>query len=118
MNQKSKRLLIELLKPEKVVLFGSHAWGKPTEDSDVDLLVIKESDKTRTERQHELDSLLLSRILPLDLLVYTTDEIEEQINKKRNLFLEDIIRNGLVLYSKNKSHEINITLARPLTIVP
>ena len=76
--------------PEKIILFGSYAWGEPGSDSDVDLLVAMESNKTRIERQKELQVTLFPRTLPIDLLVYTPAELEEQINKKHNLFLEDI----------------------------
>ena len=108
----------EKFHPEKIILFGSYAWGEPGPDSDVDLLVVIESNKTRIERQKELQAALFPRTLPIDLLVYTPAELEEQINKKRNLFLEDIIRNGVVLYSKKESREINISNARPLMIIP
>ena len=99
----------EKFHPEKIILFGSYAWGEPGPDSDVDLLVVIESNKTRIERQKELQAALFPRTLPIDLLVYTPAELEEQINKKRNLFLEDIIRNGVVLYSKKEGREINIS---------
>lgn len=105
-------------KPDKIILFGSYAWGSPGPDSDVDLFIIKESEKTRIERERELHSLLVPRVLPLDILVYTPTELEEQINKKHNLFLEDIMRNGIVLYSKHGSREINITSTRPLILIP
>lgn len=105
-------------KPDKIILFGSYAWGTPEPDSDVDLLVIKESNQVRIERERELHSLLIPRIFPLDLLVYTPTELEEQINKKHNLFLEDIIRNGIVLYSRRGSQEINIAPTQPFTIIP
>lgn len=103
--------------PEKIILFGSYAWGQPGPDSDVDLLIIEESDKNRIERQREVSSFLFPRPMPLDLLVYTPAEIEEQINNKRNLFLEDIIRNGVVLYSKYGSREIPINYRGAFSIV-
>lgn len=104
-------------KPDKIILFGSWAWGKPGPDSDVDLLVIKKSEKTRIERQRELRSILPHQYPPIDLLIYTPAELEKQINEKHNLFLEDIVRNGKTLYSKKESREIKITDTRPLTII-
>lgn len=109
--------IVREFKPDKIMLFGSYAWGKPGSDSDVDLLVIKESNKTRLERQKELRSILSDQYLPIDVLVYTSAELEEQVNKKHNLFLEDVVRNGVVLYSKKESREINITDLRPLTVI-
>ena len=42
--------IVSEAKPEKVILFGSHAWGQPTKDSDVDLFVIQQSGERRLER--------------------------------------------------------------------
>lgn len=103
-EQKLKEITEKIVKeyqPEKIILFGSWAWGKPDSDSDIDLLVVKESTKARHERQSELRTILRLSGVPFDLLVYTHQELEERINVDRNLFLEDIIRNGRVLYSKS-----------------
>jgi len=52
-----EKILLEVIdklregyRPIKVILFGSYAYGKPTEDSDIDLLILKDTDKSRTER--------------------------------------------------------------------
>lgn len=100
--QEITRKIAARFHPEKIILFGSWAWGQPGPDSDIDLLVIKESDKSRVERQRELSDLLFPRRVPLDLLVYTPDEIDEKIRKDGNLFLEDIVKNGIVLYVDDK----------------
>jgi predicted nucleotidyltransferase len=102
-------------KPEKVILFGSFAWGKPNEDSDVDLFIVKETKNTR-ETAREIDSLIQPRPFPIDLIVYTPEEIEESINKNHNFFMEDIMRNGKILYQKLGGVEI-ILPNRPLTIL-
>lgn len=109
--------IVKESQPEKIILFGSWAWGNPGPDSDVDLLVIKHSLKSRLQRERELGAMLFPRKIPLDLLVYTPDELEESINKNRNLFIEDIIRNGRVLYAKAGS-DFSVALpARPLTVL-
>lgn len=115
--QEITQKIVKKYKPEKVILFGSWAWGNPGPDSDVDLLVVKRSLKSRVQREQELNALLFPRETPLDLLVYTPDELEQSINKNRNLFIEDIIRNGRVLYAKAGS-DFSVTLpARPLTVL-
>ncbi|MBI3335455.1 MAG: nucleotidyltransferase domain-containing protein [Candidatus Portnoybacteria bacterium] len=114
-----KRITQKIVKeyqPEKVILFGSWAWGKPGSDSDVDLLVVKRSQKPRLERERELQALLSHREIALDILVYTPEELERGINENHNLFLEDIVRNGRVLYAKSGS-EIQIVHQRPLEIL-
>lgn len=57
MVENIEKILLEVIdklregyRPIKVILFGSYAYGKPTEDSDIDLLILKDTDKSRTER--------------------------------------------------------------------
>lgn len=90
--------IVRECKPEKVILFGSHAWGEPTEDSDVDLFVVKESKVPRRERQRDLRFRIYPPDLPLDLLVYTPNEIERRL-ELGDLFVRDIIENGKTIYA-------------------
>ena len=57
--------------PQKIVLFGSYAYGKPTEDSDVDLLVIMNRTRLKGERMSVRIRHAIPRDFPLDLLVRT-----------------------------------------------
>lgn len=112
-----KDKIVREYKPEKIILFGSWAWGTPHADSDIDLLVVMESDKPRIERQRDVLDAIHPSYVPVDVLVHTPKELEESINKKGNLFLEDIVRNGKVLYTKPKSI-LTITLPhRPLVVL-
>ena len=55
-SQKIKQVaakIVQEYKPEKIILFGSHAWGKPIPDSDVDLFIVKNSNKRRSDREYE-----------------------------------------------------------------
>lgn len=85
--------------PEKIILFGSFAWGTPTEDSDIDLLVVKETNERRIERAKKVRHLLHDNSVPMDILVYTPSELQEKISVDRNLFLEDVVNNGVILYA-------------------
>lgn len=91
--------IIKVYKPKKVILFGSYAYGEPTEDSDIDLLIIKNTDKRPIDRWVEVKRLLRdnSRTLPVSPLVYTEKEIEERIAIK-DFFVEEILGKGEVLY--------------------
>ncbi len=84
--------------PEKIILFGSYAWGTPGPDSDVDLLVVKESREPRFDRGLDLHALFYPRNVSMDLLVYTPRELRDAIERKRNLFLENIVQRGRILY--------------------
>ena len=119
-EQKLQAIVEKIVKeyqPEKIILFGSWAWGTPHEDSDLDLFVIKKSQKSRLDRQQELRGLLFPRAIPIDVLVYTPEEVEESINENHNLFIEDIIRNGKVLYIKPGSRISFKLPQRVLTIL-
>ena len=85
-------------KPEKIILFGSYAEGKGRRGSDIDLLVIKETDKTPWTRVEEIDSYI-KHTIPIDILVYTPQEIKERL-LINDFFVKDIVERGNVLYEK------------------
>jgi predicted nucleotidyltransferase len=92
------RLAAEL-NPEQVILFGSHAYGTPTPDSDVDLLVILDTDASATERYLAVSRLLYPRPFPADILVRTPAEIEKALNAN-DFFIREIVSQGRVLYER------------------
>jgi len=109
--------IVQEYQPEKIILFGSWAWGNPGPDSDVDLFIVKDSSKPKLERMREVDEIVFPRTVPLDILVYTPAEIDDSINKSGNLFIEDIVRNGKTLYVR-PGITMNISLpSRPLTVI-
>lgn len=82
--------------PHKVVLFGSYAFGAPTPDSDVDLLVILPFEGSPARKAYEID-LRLEHRFPIDLLVRTPEQIEERIALNDG-FIREIMQKGRVLY--------------------
>ena len=85
-------------RPEKIVLFGSYAWGDPGPDSDVDLLIIAETENTRRTAM-EIDGYLFPRPFGIDVIVYTAEQVERR-QKAGDFFISDIMRNGKVLYAR------------------
>ena len=85
--------------PEKIILFGSYAYGEPTEDSDIDLLIIKNTDERPIDRWMRIKRLLrdTTRDFPVSPMVYTEKEIEER-NAIKDFFIEEILEKGEVLY--------------------
>jgi predicted nucleotidyltransferase len=82
--------------PDRVVLFGSYAYGKPGVDSDVDLLVILE----HRSKNWELAAQIRDRInpqFPVDLIVRSPGEVQHRLSLG-DPFLTEITRNGAVLY--------------------
>jgi predicted nucleotidyltransferase len=107
--------IAEKYRPEKIILFGSYAWGNPGPDSDVDLFIVKNTAKTHFEREQEIRQLLSPSGIAMDVFVYTPLELEQSINRNRNLFIEDIVRNGKVLFTK--PGYASPTLRRPAELV-
>jgi predicted nucleotidyltransferase len=86
-------------KPKKIVLFGSYAYGVPRKDSDIDLLIIKNTTKTSIERWIKVRKILrdFNRLIPISPLVYTEKELEERL-KIKDFFIKEILEKGKVLY--------------------
>ena len=104
--------------PRKVVLFGSHAHGSPTPDSDVDLLVIMPFEGSPARKAYEID-LRLEHRFPLDLLVRTPEFVERRLAMKDG-FMLDVMGGGRVLYDAvdafAKATTIRAVLRRALSL--
>jgi uncharacterized protein len=88
------------LKPEKIILFGSYAYGDPTPDGDVDLLVIMKTKAREVDRYVAVSNLLYPRQFPVNILVKTPEEIKTESRKKGNFFMREILEKGKVLYER------------------
>ena len=92
--------IVKEFQPEKIILFGSWAWGTPGADSDVDLFIVKESNKKRWEREYDLRmNLIGNKFPPMDLLIYTPEEMERRI-RIEDFFIQDILKNGKLMYAR------------------
>ena len=89
------RRIAERFRPDKIILFGSYAYGKPHEESDVDLLMIMRT-KNAIDQSIRI-SLALEQLFSLGLIVRTPWQIERGL-KDDNWFLREIIEKGKVLY--------------------
>jgi predicted nucleotidyltransferase len=91
--------IIKEYQPKMIILFGSHAYGQPTEDSDIDLLIVKDTPKRPIDRWIEVKRLLrdIIPIRPVSPLVYTSQEFEER-KAMKDFFVEEILERGEVLY--------------------
>jgi predicted nucleotidyltransferase len=92
------RQIAEKFHPLKIILFGSYAYGTPRRESDVDLLVVMETNIK--EIQQEI--LILKNIehrFGLDILVKTPKTFNERI-KMGDTFLKEISQKGKILYER------------------
>jgi len=84
-------------RPRKIILFGSYAYGRPTEDSDVDLLVVMNRTRYRGERMSLRIRHAVQRDFPMDLLVRTPAHISKYLHW-RDPFVCEIMEKGKVMY--------------------
>jgi predicted nucleotidyltransferase len=84
--------------PDKIILFGSHAYGTPHEASDVDLLVVMP-----TRNQHDQAVRIQYRLtapFPVDLVVRTPEQMARRLAEGES-FLTNVVSRGRVLYEKD-----------------
>jgi predicted nucleotidyltransferase len=91
--------LVRYYKPEKVILFGSQAYGRPRRDSDLDLLIIKRTRKDFFERIREVSRLFPLRDFALDVIVRTPSELRARLTWG-DFFYKEIVTRGRILYEK------------------
>ena len=90
------RRIAETFQPEKIILFGSYAYGKPTMESDVDLLVVMDFEGSYFQQADQItDRLHLA--LPLDLLVRTPEQVRQRL-AMGDSFMREILERGKVMY--------------------
>jgi predicted nucleotidyltransferase len=86
-------------RPRKIILFGSYAYGEPTPDSDVDLMVIMPHKGRGVEKAIEI-RLKLPAPFPMDLLVRSPQKIRKRI-AIGDFFIQEILEKGTVLYERS-----------------
>jgi uncharacterized protein len=89
--------IVEDFYPDKIVLFGSHAHGRATPESDVDLLVIMPYSGLAPYKALEIVNRVDPRF-PVDLLVRSAEEVAERV-ALNDFFMREIMERGQVLYA-------------------
>jgi len=99
--EKVTQTLVARFQPRRVILFGSHARGDAGDESDLDLFVKLDSDlgKRPLERAVELRKAFGLHHWPMDLLVYTSDEVA-RMREEGGTFLDLLESEGKVLYER------------------
>ena len=93
------QVIVDRFRPQKIVLFGSYASGRPSEHSDLDLLIIMESDLPKHRRAAPIRMLLRPTPCPMDILVYTPWEVEHWRGTANHIITE-ALSSGRVLYER------------------
>ncbi|PWB50034.1 MAG: hypothetical protein C3F06_13090 [Candidatus Methanoperedenaceae archaeon] len=89
--KKVVKTIIEGYNPKKIIVFGSYAYGHPTKDSDLDILIIKDDDLQGIQRNRMVRNILKDFSIPIDVIVKSSHEFN---------MLKDVI--GTVVYPANK----------------
>jgi predicted nucleotidyltransferase len=102
LEEMTRRLVAEF-QPEQIILFGSHAWGTPNEDSDVDVLVIvSHSEEKPAQRATRGHRCLRGLRVPTDILVKTRAEVERFRHVRASLERK-MLEQGKVLYGRSEA---------------
>ena len=91
--------IAERFNPDKIILFGSYASNTQNTNSDIDLLIIKDTDKPIQYRDFEIRKYLIGMTIPMDIIVYTNAEFEEERNDKYS-FINSTLKTSKVLYER------------------
>ena len=87
------------INPDKIFLFGSYVNKQANEDSDIDLLIIKDTSEPKYKRSIEIQRLLIGSKTPVDIVVYTNDEFENEKLKKFS-FINSVIQEAQLIYER------------------
>jgi predicted nucleotidyltransferase len=94
--------IVQEFQPEKIVLFGSYAYGEPRPDSDVDLLVVMPFEGSPFRQAAVILSHVVRTVgvvLPMDLVVRTAEQVQERLHMGDS-FMREIIEHGKMMYSR------------------
>ena len=91
--------IADKFQPDKIILFGSYAYGKPRPESDVDLLVVMDTLLRSRPQRLEISRALSPRPFPLDVIVQTPEQLEERL-AMGDVFLREITTRGKVIYER------------------
>ena len=92
--------IVDHFNPQRIILFGSHGRGEGGPDSDLDLFIEMETDQRPPERAIAVSSIFGLRTWPLDVVVYTPEEVRRLRNVKGTL-LSTIESEGKVLHARS-----------------
>jgi predicted nucleotidyltransferase len=95
-----KDIIVSSINPQKIILFGSHAYGNPHKGSDIDILVVVDQlYGSRREMRIKIRRLLRKYLIAKDIIIATVEDLEEWKNVPQ-AFLTQIAEKGRVLYER------------------
>ncbi len=95
------RRIVDHFNPDKIILFGSYAYGVPRNDSDLDLLVIMDTEMRPAARSAAVARICRPKYVAMDIVVRTPEEIQTRL-RNFDPFLEEIFKLGRTLYESTR----------------
>jgi predicted nucleotidyltransferase len=96
------RRIAERAQPERILVFGSYAKGTARATSDLDILVVRDTDLPMAQRAADLTPICAGYLVPIDLHVYTPEEVREYA-KEEHSFLHTVLQTGWTVYDVSQS---------------
>lgn len=94
-----KERLIASYDPDRIILYGSRTRGENGEKSDIDLLILKDTEDRPIDRRIQVERILADRLTPLDIVVYTPQEMRHLFSIG-SPFIEEVVETGRVIYMR------------------
>ncbi len=91
--------LVEYYEPDRIILYGSYGTEKERENSDIDLLIIKKTEQYLIDRRIEAERILSDRLIPIDITIYTPEEVR-YLFSVGSPFIEEVMEKGRLLYMR------------------
>jgi predicted nucleotidyltransferase len=91
--------IVQNYDPDKIILFGSHARGDVHKDSDLDFIIVKQTDTPNPYRSVDIRKFLFGIMVPMDIKVYTPDEFTTY-SSSRYSFLTNALKTSILLYER------------------
>jgi uncharacterized protein len=89
--------IVTRIQPQQVIIFGSYAKDTATSKSDLDILVIKETELPMANRADDLKPILSNSLVPVDVHIYTPEEVEEY-GREPFSFINCILNSGKIVF--------------------
>jgi len=96
-----RQRIVAALNPKQIILFGSHARGEARPNSDVDLLVVHDTDRQNRDVRRQVERLFLDRRFGLDLIVRTPDDVRRNLVDENPFYTHHIFEEGRVLHKRS-----------------
>jgi predicted nucleotidyltransferase len=94
--------IVSSMHPDSIILFGSRSRGEESSSSDVDILIVNDTPERPIDRRMAAERLLVDRALPLDIFVYTPQEMRK-LHAQGSPFIREVVETGKVVYMRTST---------------